>query len=240
MNILVVIPTYDEIENINAIVRAVVEQELSHQIHVLVVDDNSPDGTAAEAKRLVEEFQGRVFLLERERKEGLGKAYVAGFRWAMERSYSAVCEMDADFSHDPKHLGSILHEIEKADFVVGSRYVPGGGVTGWGPIRKVISRGGSLYARIILQTPFHDMTGGFNCWRRSVLQALDLDSLTSAGYCFQIELKYRAWQLGFTWAEVPILFEDRREGASKMTKKIVLEAIWKVWSLKLGGRARAN
>lgn len=240
MHVLVVIPTYNEIENVEAIVRAVLGLPTTHRIDVLIVDDNSPDGTARATQDLMEEFEHRLVLLERPCKEGLGTAYAAGFAWALERDYDAICEMDADFSHDPRYLPTILEALGRFDFVVGSRYISGGGVSGWGPIRKIISRGGSIYAKSILHCPLYDMTGGFNCWRRSVLEAFDLTSLTSAGYCFQIELKYRALRMGYTGTEVPILFEDRKRGSSKMTKKIVFEAMWKVWSLKYGRNARSS
>ena len=234
MKTLIVVPTYNEAENIEALLRAVLGTPLPDPVDVLVVDDNSPDGTAGVVRRLMAAYPQRLFLLGRAAKEGLGKAYTAGFSWGLERSYEAFCEMDADFSHDPKYLAPILRQIHHYDFVVASRYVPGGGVSGWGPVRRLLSLGGSLYARTILGCPLRDMTGGFNCWRRAVLESLDLSSLNSAGYCFQIELKYRAWKNGYRHVEVPILFPDRRLGTSKMTRKIVLEAVWNVWKLRAG------
>ena len=229
---LIIIPTYNERENI---------EELLHQItqtdpaaHILIVDDNSPDRTYEMVEGLIrEKYPDRLFLLKRAGKLGLGTAYIAGFQWALAREYDYVFEMDADFSHDPKYLPDFLAAVQTNDLVLGSRYVPGGGVKNWGVLRKMISRGGSLYARTILGLPLRDLTGGFKCFRREVLEAIDLDGIKSNGYSFQIEMTYRASRKGFRIAETPIVFEDRTAGKSKMSRKIFLEAILMVWRLRL-------
>jgi dolichol-phosphate mannosyltransferase len=227
---LVCIPTYNERENVEAICRAALAADA--RLDVLVVDDNSPDGTGQLADALAA-AEPRIQVLHREKKEGLGRAYLAAFRWALERGYQYVFEMDADFSHDPKFLPRLLDEAERgADLVIGSRYVEGGGTVNWGIGRKIISQGGSLYARTILGLGVRDLTAGFKCFRRRVLEALDLGSISSSGYGFQIELTYRTLKKGFTVREVPIVFEDRRVGHSKMSRKIFLEALWKVWKLR--------
>ncbi|HYV45339.1 MAG TPA: polyprenol monophosphomannose synthase [Myxococcaceae bacterium] len=227
---LVCIPTYNERENVEAICRAVLGADA--RLDVLVVDDNSPDGTGRIADALAAK-EPRIQVLHRERKEGLGRAYLAAFRWALEHGYRYVLEMDADFSHDPRYLPRLVDEAERgADLVIGSRYVEGGGTVNWGIGRQIISRGGSLYARTILGVRIRDLTAGFKCFRRSVLEALDLDGVTSSGYGFQIELTYKTLKKGFRVSEVPIVFEDRRVGSSKMSRKIVLEALWKVWKLR--------
>jgi dolichol-phosphate mannosyltransferase len=204
---------------------------------VLVVDDNSPDGTGALADAIAAK-DPRVKVLHRAGKEGLGKAYLAAFAWALERGYTLVLEMDADFSHDPAHLPAILEAARGADLVLGSRYVPGGGTVNWGLVRKLVSRGGSLYARTLLGLKIRDLTGGFKCFRREVLEAIDLASVECTGYAFQIELTYRALLRGFRVREVPIVFQDRRVGQSKMSKGIVLEAMRKVWSMRSSRFAR--
>tara|TARA_B110001454_G_C12723278_1_gene436214 strand:- start:12428 stop:13129 length:702 start_codon:yes stop_codon:yes gene_type:complete len=227
---LVIIPTYNEKENIDSIVRAVLNQKLD--LHILVVDDNSPDGTGQIVQNLMIDFPGQVHLLTRLKKEGLGRAYIAGFKWGLEKGYSHLIEMDADFSHRPIDLSKHVNEWGTYDFVIGSRYVPQGETVNWGLLRKFISRGGSLYSKIILGFPINDWTGGFNSWRRDVLEKINLDSVTSNGYSFQIELKYKASRKGFKCKEVPIVFEDRRVGKSKMSMKIVLEAFYKVWQIR--------
>lgn len=227
---LVIIPTYNEKENIEAVIRAILNQKLD--IDILVVDDNSPDGTGAIVQSLMAAFPGQVNLLTRQKKEGLGRAYIAGFKWGLEKNYQHLIEMDADFSHRPIDILKHVNEWGRIDFTVGSRYVPGGETVNWGLMRKFISRGGSLYSRIILGYPINDWTGGFNCWKRDVLIGINLDSVTSNGYSFQIELKYKASKQNFTCKEVPIVFEDRRVGKSKMSMKIVLEAFYKVWQIK--------
>jgi len=231
MRTLVIIPTYNEKDNVAAITSAVLEQ--APGVDVLVVDDNSPDGTAAIVESQMTN-QPRLRLLRREKKEGLGRAYLAAFRWAIEQGYDAVVEMDADFSHRPVDLSKILAALEKSDFVVGSRYIAGGGTVNWGLLRKLISRGGSLYARTILGYPLKDWTGGFNAWKKSVLLGIDYLGVKSEGYSFQIELKYRSLKNGFQGQEVPILFEDRRVGQSKMSAKILFEAFLRVWQMRFG------
>jgi len=227
---LVCIPTFNERENVEAICRAVLGADA--RLDVLVVDDSSPDGTGEIADHLAA-AEPRVHVLHRPRKEGLGRAYLAAFRWALERGYQYVFEMDADFSHDPKYLPRMLDEAERgADLVIGSRYVMGGGTLNWGIGRQIISRGGSLYARTILGVRVRDLTAGFKCFRRRVLEALDLDAVHSSGYGFQIELTYKTLKKGFQVREIPIVFEDRRVGHSKMSRKIFLEALWKVWKLR--------
>jgi dolichol-phosphate mannosyltransferase len=204
------------------------------RVDILVVDDNSPDGTGALADRLAA-AEPRVRVLHRERKEGLGRAYLAAFRWALDAGYQYIIEMDADFSHDPRHLPTLLDTaVGGADVVLGSRYVEGGGTVNWGVMRQLISRGGSLYARTILGVRIRDLTGGFKCFRRHVLETLDLEHVQSTGYAFQIELTYRALQRGFDVREIPIVFEDRRVGQSKMSRKIFLEAFVGVVRLRLG------
>src|SRR5262249_50476043 len=201
---------------------------------LLVVDDNSPDGTGQLADQIAQR-DPRVSVLHRSGKLGLGTAYIAGFKWALSREYQFVFEMDCDFSHDPRYLPALLARARAgADLVLGSRYVDGGGTVNWGPLRKLISRGGSLYARTILGVGVRDLTGGFKCFRRSLLEAIDLDSVSAQGYGFQIELTYRALRQGFRVEEVPIVFVDRRVGQSKMSKKIFLEALTLVWKLRLG------
>ncbi len=232
MNIaLVIIPTYNEAENLEPITSAVLAAEA--RVDILVVDDSSPDGTGELADALALK-EPRIRVLHRKKKEGLGKAYLHAFRWALDEGYPYVLEMDADFSHDPRYLKVLLDEaVAGTDLVLGSRYVDGGGTLNWGPARRAISRGGSLYARSILGVKIRDLTGGFKCFRRAVLEAIDLGAVKSSGYAFQIELTYRALKAGFKIKEVPIVFEDRRVGQSKMSRKIFLEALTMVWKLKL-------
>jgi dolichol-phosphate mannosyltransferase len=229
-----ILPTYNEAENVESLVRAVLPrlEESEVEPHVLIVDDNSPDGTGEIADRLAEELQS-VEVLHRPDKLGLGRAYLAGFTVALERGADLLLEMDADFSHDPADVPRLIAAAAAADLVLGSRYVPGGGITQWGRVRRLLSRGGSTYARWLLGVPVRDLTGGFKCFRREVLEAIDLEAVHADGYGFQIELTYRAVQAGFTVTEVPIVFRERRLGASKMTARIALEAIWKVPALRL-------
>ncbi|MBK7859519.1 MAG: polyprenol monophosphomannose synthase [Archangiaceae bacterium] len=228
---LVIIPTYNERDNVSAITAAALAAD--PRLDVLIVDDNSPDGTGQIADELAAK-EPRVQVLHRAKKEGLGRAYLHAFAWGLERGYEYLIEMDADFSHDPKYLAPMLNEAEGgADLVIGSRYVDGGGTVNWGPGRKLLSRGGSLYARTILGVPLRDLTAGFQCFRRAVLQAIDLNAVKSSGYAFQIELKYRTLKAGFRVKEIPILFEDRRVGQSKMSRKIFVEGLTMVWKLKL-------
>jgi dolichol-phosphate mannosyltransferase len=232
-DVLVIVPTYNERENLPQIVAAV--HEHLPEADVLVVDDNSPDGTGAVADDLAAK-DSKVHVLHRPGKQGLGTAYVAGFKWALARDYQFLFEMDCDFSHDPKYLPIMLARARAgADLVLGSRYVDGGGTVNWGPMRKFISRGGSLYARTILGVGVRDLTGGFKCFRRATLEKLDLDSVSAQGYGFQIEMTYRAVKHGLRVEEVPIIFVDRRVGQSKMSKKIFLEALTLVWKLRLSG-----
>ena len=232
---LICLPTYNERENLAAIVAAI--HAAVADVDVLVIDDGSPDGTGLLADALAAE-DPRVKVLHRARKEGLGRAYLAGFAWALERAYPLVLEMDADFSHDPGHLPALLEAARTADLVLGSRYVPGGGTVNWTLGRRLVSRGGSAYARAILGVSVRDLTGGFKCFRREVLEALDLASVECSGYAFQIELTYRALKKGFTVVEVPIVFADRRVGKSKMSRRIVLEAMRKVWTMRFSRFAR--
>jgi dolichol-phosphate mannosyltransferase len=234
--VLVIVPTYNERDNLPHIIAAVHEHLPSADL--LVVDDASPDGTG----ELADEIAARdtkVTVLHRKGKLGLGTAYIAGFRHALAHDYDFVFEMDCDFSHDPKYLPRLLDEATRgADLVLGSRYVNGGGTVNWGPLRKLISRGGSFYARTILGVPVHDLTGGFKCFRRRVIESLDLDGVSAQGYGFQIEMTYRALKQGFAVVEVPIVFVDRRVGQSKMSKRIFLEALTLVWRLRLGDAGR--
>jgi dolichol-phosphate mannosyltransferase len=229
-----IIPTYNEAQTIERIVRAV-DTELAgvwHSEHrILVVDDNSPDGTGAIAERLSSELES-VRVLHRPGKAGLGQAYLAGFAHALENGAEFVIEMDADFSHDPRYLADLLAATKGADMVLGSRYVDGGGVRDWGLLRRMVSRGGCLYARAILGVDVHDLTGGFKCIRRRVLEAVDLPTIRAEGYVFQIEVTYRALLAGFTVTEVPIVFCDRTEGTSKMSTRIAVEAMWAVPRLR--------
>ena len=232
---LVCLPTYDERENLEPITRAILAA--TPEVDILVIDDSSPDGTGELADRLAA-AEPRLHVLHRAAKQGLGKAYLAGFAWALERGYPLVLEMDADFSHNPKYLPRMLELAREADLVLGSRNVKGGGTVNWGLGRKLLSRGGSLYARTILGLRVRDLTGGFKCFRREVLEAIDLGSVECSGYAFQIELTYRAVKHGFRVVELPIIFEDRRVGQSKMSRRIVLEAVSKVWSIRRGRLAR--
>jgi dolichol-phosphate mannosyltransferase len=230
----IVIPTYNERENIAALLARILEHS---RCRILVVDDNSPDGTAHIVRDLAA-GEPRIGLLERPGKQGLGTAYIAGFRRALAEGADYICEMDADFSHDPRYLPDLLSAAEHDfDLVIGSRYVPGGGTTDWGLVRQLISRGGNIYTRVILGLPLRDATGGFRCYRRAVLERLNLGAIRSNGYSFQIEMAYRALQAGFRVGEVPIVFPDRRVGQSKMSRRIVLEALITVWRLRFRDRA---
>lgn len=239
MKFLLVIPTYNEIQNLRGLldlVFEVVDNKASlygvEKFGVLIVDDNSPDGTGDLAEELAKN-NSRISVLHRQEKSGLGKAYVAGFTWGMNNGFDTFCEMDADFSHNPQYLPDFWRLLKDNDVVVGSRYIKGGAVKDWGPFRKLISRGGSIYARTLLNIPIRDMTGGYNAWKIKVLEAVNLTSLLSEGYAFQIELKYRAWKKGFKIIETPILFEDRTSGKSKMNKKIFIEAMLRVAGMRL-------
>jgi dolichol-phosphate mannosyltransferase len=232
-NATVCLPTYNERENLEKMIRSLEPLGVS----VLVIDDNSPDGTGEIADRLAGEL-ANVSVLHRERKEGLGPAYLAGFHRALADGAELVLEMDCDFSHDPKDVPRLIEACEGgADLVLGSRYVPGGGTANWGLVRRIISWGGSFYARVILGVRIRDLTGGFKCYRRRVLETLDLDAVHSKGYAFQIETTYRTLRQGFRVVEVPIRFADRTEGTSKMSRAIVLEAVTRVPALRLAALA---
>ena len=230
---LVVVPTYDEAENITRLVPRILEQD--DRFHVLVVDDASPDGTADAAEELGRERgDGRVHVLRRPGKLGLGSAYIDGFCWGLAREYRLFFEMDADFSHNPEHLPTFLRAIADHDLVLGARYLEGRvTVVNWPMTRLLLSYFGSLYARIITGLPLHDLTTGFKCFRRRVLEELDLDAVESEGYAFQIEMTFRSWKAGFSVGQIPIVFVEREEGESKMSHRIVREAVWKVWKFRL-------
>ncbi|HXY84828.1 MAG TPA: polyprenol monophosphomannose synthase [Gaiellaceae bacterium] len=230
MHAVVCLPTYNERETLEPMVRALGDKG----VRVLVIDDSSPDGTGELADRLAAELD-YVDVLHRERKEGLGPAYLAGFRRALAGGAELVLEMDCDFSHSPDDVPRLVAAAADADLVIGSRYVQGGSIGNWGAVRRFVSAGGSLYARALLGVPVHDLTGGFKCYRRAVLETIDLDAIDARGYAFQIETTYRTIRAGFRVTEVPIHFVDREEGTSKMSRSIVAEAIWRVPAL----RARA-
>jgi dolichol-phosphate mannosyltransferase len=228
---LVIIPTYNERENLPRLVPTVLAQD--PRIEILIIDDASPDGTGAVADQLAAE-EPRVHVLHREGKLGLGTAYLTGFRWALERGYTYIFEMDADFSHDPAHLPQFLDAIGTADVVLGSRYLEGRvTVVNWPITRLLLSYGANIYARIVTGLPVADATGGFKCFRREVLEAIDLDRIESEGYAFQIEITLRAWKKGFRIKEIPIVFTDRDVGESKMSRRIIWEAVWRVWKLRI-------
>jgi dolichol-phosphate mannosyltransferase len=227
---LVVIPTYNEAENVPNIVPKILEQD--SMFEVLIVDDGSPDGTA-DLVRMMQKDEKRIHLIERPGKMGLGTAYVAGFKYALERQFDFVIEMDADFSHDPKALNLLVRKMRDYDLVIGSRYISGVNVVNWPMRRLILSYSANIYTRLITGMPVKDATGGFKCYRRKVLECIDLGSLKSNGYAFQIETNYMAWRKGFRICEIPIIFIDRRVGVSKMSKNIIYEAAWMVWKLKL-------
>jgi dolichol-phosphate mannosyltransferase len=229
---VVCLPTYNERENLEPMLRALGDKG----VRVLVIDDSSPDGTGELADQLADELD-HVDVLHLERKEGLGPAYLAGFRRALADGAELVLEMDCDFSHDPKDVPRLIAAAADADVVLGSRYVPGGAVRNWGVLRRFVSAGGSWYARVVLGVSVHDLTGGFKCYRRAVLETLDLDAIRSKGYAFQIETTYRALRAGYRVTEVPITFADREVGGSKMSRGIVAEAIWRVPALRLAALA---
>jgi dolichol-phosphate mannosyltransferase len=236
---LLCLPTYNERENLEPMIEALEQVRARTPVPggVLVIDDNSPDGTGDIADRLAGTREW-LHVLHRPEKEGLGRAYLAGFHWALERDYAYVLEMDCDFSHDPATVPRLIERaVDGADLMLGSRYCPGGGVADWSLGRRIVSRGGCLYARVLLGVRVQDLTGGFKCFRRAVLEAVDLDAVDAQGYMFQIEMTYRALRLGFRVEEVPILFTDRREGGSKMSRAIVLEAVRRVPVLRLAALA---
>lgn len=232
---LVVIPTYNEKPNVAAIAAAVLAS--SPDSHLLFVDDNSPDGTGALLDKMAAE-NPHMQVLHRERKEGLGRAYLAAFQWALERDYEFILEMDADFSHNPADVAHLIEAAAQADLVLGSRYVGGIRVINWPLSRLILSRGAGLYVRLITGMPFTDPTGGFKCFRRHVLAQIDLDRVQSNGYSFQIEMTHQVWMKGFRVVEVPIVFEERRSGQSKMNRAIIVEALWRIWRIAYGCRFR--
>ena len=231
MRVLVIMPTYNECENLEAILEAIHVTQPSFE--VLIVDDDSPDGTGDLAEEL-RRTRPWIHVKHRAGKLGLGTAYLDGFRWGLAGPYTHFVEMDADFSHDPKYLEALVNATKEADFALGSRWVKGGGTTGWPLRRQVLSRGGSLYARTILGVGIRDLTGGYKCFSRAVLEAVDLDGIRSVGYGFQIELTWRALEAGFIAQEVPIIFKDRTKGETKMSGSIFAEALSLVWKLRLG------
>lgn len=228
---IVIIPTYNEKENIRNIIHAVMA--LEGDFHVLIIDDNSPDGTAQIVDEMIPEFSERLHIVKRAGKQGLGTAYIAGFKWALEHQYEYIFEMDADFSHNPKDLTRLYEACQNgADVAIGSRYVKGGNVKNWPANRIFISYSASLYTRMITWMPIKDCTAGFICYKRNVLESIELDEVKFIGYAFQIEMKYRAWKKKFKLVEVPITFVDRKEGVSKMTKGIIKEAVVGVWKMR--------
>src|SRR5438128_11308516 len=234
MKTLIIIPTYNELENLRPLLQEVFSY--SPGCDVLIVDDNSPDGTGKLADELHNE-NPHVHVLHRAGKLGLGTAYIAGFKYAIERNYDAAFEMDADFSHDPRYLPDFLEAIENADLVIGSRYIPGGDTPNWSLLRRFISGGGNIFARFMLGIPVHDCTAGYRCYRRKVLESIDLDTIQSQGYAFQIELVYRVMKHGFKIVETPIVFMDRRVGKSKMSRKIVIEGFTYVLKARFSRQA---
>jgi dolichol-phosphate mannosyltransferase len=227
---IIIIPTYNEIENIEKLIRDI--KGITPEIHILIVDDKSPDGTAQCVKNLRQEIDD-LYLISREGKKGLGTAYVAGFKFALQNGYEYIFEMDADYSHDPREIPNFINAMTEADLVIGSRYIKGVNVVNWPLSRLLLSYFANLYTRIITGLPVCDATAGYKCFRREVLQSIDLEEIRSGGYSFQIEMNFKAWKKGFRIKEIPIIFIDRALGRSKMSKKIVREAIWMVWILKI-------
>ena len=229
MNILIIIPTYNEAENIEALISQI--YDIVGYVSILVVDDNSPDGTYKIVENIAKKNE-KVFVLKREGKLGLASAYITGMKWGIKKGFDVFCEMDADFSHNPKYLSKMIEKIKDNDVVIGSRNINGGAVQGWSLLRNLISKGGSLYSRFVLGfPPIYDLTGGYNMWTLNALDKINIDSIVSEGYCFQIEMKYKAWKQGCSIVEIPILFENRRKGKSKMSLKIFLEAFVKIWRI---------
>lgn len=231
MKLLVIIPTYNEIENITKIVPEVFKV-IPQDAGILIVDDGSPDGTAAAVKKMQEEYKKRLNLLERKEKSGLANAYITGFKWGFENGYDVLCEMDADFSHKPEYLPALYEAMQTNDVAIGSRNIKGGAVEGWSALRNFISKGGSLYSRLVLGCPVKDLTGGFNMWKKEALEKIGLDTIISKGYSFQIEMKYKAYEAGCAIKEIPIIFPDRKFGESKMSKGIFMEALKAVWRIR--------
>jgi len=230
MKILIIIPTYNELENLPKLLPEVLSKD--ENINVLIVDDNSPDGTAGFVENQMKN-NNRIHLIKRPSKQGLGTAYIAGFKYALQNNFQIIFEMDADFSHDPKEIPRFLDEVKNSDVVLGSRYINGVNVINWPLRRLLLSSFANLYTRIITGLPVHDATGGYKCFNRKVLEAIDLDRVKSNGYAFQIEMTFKAWKKGFKVKEIPIIFVDRVKGKSKMSKKIVREAVTMVWKLRI-------
>lgn len=233
--VLIIVPTYNERENILLLIPEI--RKVLPDANVLVVDDSSPDGTSKAVKEFASSTQG-VFVLDRKAKEGLGKAYISGFKWALEREYEFIFEMDADFSHNPKYLPHFLEKALENDLVIGSRYIDGVNVVNWPMSRLLLSYFANRYARIVTGLPITDCTGGYKCFKRRLLESIDLDSIASSGYSFQIELNYFAWKKGFKVKEIPIVFTDRQRGESKMSTKIIKEALFLIWKLKISSSFR--
>jgi dolichol-phosphate mannosyltransferase len=229
--ILIIIPTYNEVENITRLIPQVLNKNAA--IEILVVDDNSPDGTAEAVEKMIGDVNGRVHLMRRKAKQGLGTAYVAGFKYAIEHQYDLIFEMDADFSHDPQEIPNFLKAMKEHDLVIGSRYIQGVNVVNWPISRLILSWSANLYTRWITRLPIYDATSGYKCFRRPVLEAINLDRIKSDGYGFQIEMDFLAWKKGFRLKEIPIIFVDRNAGESKMNPGIVREAAWMVWKLRI-------
>ena len=229
-NILIIIPTYNEIENIEKLIKDI--NMIDHTLDILIVDDNSPDGTGKQVEKLKDQFKN-LFLIQREEKLGLGTAYVTGFKYALQNGYSIIFEMDADFSHDPKEIPNFLEAIKDADLVIGSRYIKGVNVVNWPLSRLLLSYFANRYTRFVTGLPVCDSTGGYKCFRREVLESINLEEIRSGGYSFQIEMNFKAWKNGFQLKEIPIIFIDRAVGKSKMSKQIIREAVWMVWKLKI-------
>ncbi|MDE6720249.1 MAG: polyprenol monophosphomannose synthase [Treponemataceae bacterium] len=230
-NLLVIIPTYNEIDNIVKLLPEVFKN-VPEDAGILVVDDGSPDGTAGAVKGMIEIYGDRLHLLERSEKKGLADAYITGFHWGLENGYDVLCEMDADFSHKPEYLVDLYNAIQTHDVAIGSRNISGGAVEGWSAMRNLISKGGSLYSRMVLRCPIRDLTGGYNMWRKTALESIRLDTIISKGYSFQIEMKYKAYKAGCSIQEIPIVFPDRTAGESKMSKGIFMEALKAVWKIR--------
>jgi len=231
MKLLTIAPTYNEIENIEKFIKTVFSY-IPHDAAILVVDDNSPDGTARVVEKISEDYPERLHILNRPEKQGLAAAYLAGFSWGWNSPWDVFLEIDADFSHNPKYISAMLEQIQIHDVVIGSRNISGGGVEGWTFMRNAISKGGSFYSRFVLGCPIRDLTGGFNMWRKSALEKINLSTIISQGYSFQIEMKYKAYRAGCSVKEIPILFTDRKQGRSKMSKKIFFEALVNIWKIR--------
>jgi len=231
MSLLAIIPTYNEIDNIENFINAVFSY-IPEDAAILVVDDNSPDGTAVAVKKMSADYPGRLHILNCPDKQGLAAAYLAGFSWGWNGSWDVFLEIDADFSHNPKYIPVMLEQIQTHEVVIGSRNITGGGVEGWTFLRNSVSKGGSLYSRLVLGCPVRDLTGGFNMWRKSALEKINLSAIISQGYAFQIEMKYKAYCAGCSVKEIPIVFTDRKQGKSKMSKKIFFEALFNIWKIR--------